>query len=116
MKLRFFLLSLPLILVAGALAAAIPDVEAARGHALAQAWCASCHAVEATESQSPFADVPSFTAIASLPSTTSPALHAFLSTPHGDMPDIKLKSEEIDALVVYILGLRKSGTPAPKAD
>jgi len=107
-KLRHFLLfALPLIPAAGALAAGVADVEAARGHALAQAWCAGCHAVEAGAAQSRFADVPSFAAIARLPSTTSPALHAFLSTPHSDMPDIKLKGEEIDAVVAYILSLKE---------
>jgi cytochrome c len=106
LKPRHFLLPLPLLLAAGALAAGIRDDDAARGHALARAWCASCHAVEPGAPEGPFADVPSFTAIARLPTTTSSALHAFLSTPHGDMPDIKLKSGEIDAVVAYILSLK----------
>ncbi|MGO8919082.1 MAG: c-type cytochrome [Stellaceae bacterium] len=101
---RILLPALPL-LAAGAFAAGNAD-DAARGHVLARAWCASCHAVEPGDPKAPFADVPSFTAVARLPTTTSPALHAFLSTPHGDMPDIKLKSGEIDAVVAYILSLK----------
>jgi hypothetical protein len=37
----------------------------------------------------------------------APALHAFLTTPHGDMPDIKLKAGEINAVIAYILSLKK---------
>lgn len=106
MKPRHFLLPVPLLVAAGAFAAGIDDDGAERGHALARAWCASCHAVEPGAAKAPYADVPSFTAIAGVPTTTSPALHAFLSTPHGKMPDIKLTSAEIDAVVAYILSLK----------
>jgi mono/diheme cytochrome c family protein len=90
--------------VAGS-AAAAEGADVARGHALARAWCASCHAVE-PGAEAAFADIPEFSAVARMPSTTSPALHAFLSTPHGDMPDIKLKKGQIDAVVAYILSLK----------
>jgi cytochrome c len=95
-----------LMLLAGGSFAAGTRADVVRGHVLARAWCASCHAVEPDDPDARFADVPSFTAIARLPSTTSPALRAFLSTPHGDMPDIKLKSGEINAVVTYILSLK----------
>jgi cytochrome c len=82
-------------------------VGVSEGHRIARAWCSSFHAVEADGRVRPFADIPSFTDVARLASTTAAELHAFLTTPHGDMPDIKLNNAEIDAIVAYILGLRK---------
>lgn len=106
MKPRYLFLTALLLLAAGALAAGIPGGDITKGHALARAWCASCHAVETGNARAPFADVPSFAAIAREPTATSSGLHAFLSTPHGDMPDVKLTSAELDAVVAYILSLK----------
>jgi cytochrome c len=89
---------------AGEAADAPADVDG--GHALARAWCTSCHAVEPGEVVGPYADVPSFSAVARMPSTTALALHAFLSSPHHDMPDIKLTAAQLDQVVEYILSLR----------
>ena len=96
-----------MLAAAGAWAAGV-RVEVEGGHALATAWCRNCHAVEPKEIVGPYADIPSFVEIARLPSTTASSLHAFLTTPHGDMPDIKLKSSEIDDIVNYILSLKGS--------
>jgi mono/diheme cytochrome c family protein len=100
-------LILPLAIAASAASAAGDRVEASRGQALAQLWCTQCHAVKRGEVVGPFADVPSFTAVAALPSTTAAALHAFLTTPHGDMPDFKLTPTQLDDLIEYILSLRQ---------
>jgi mono/diheme cytochrome c family protein len=35
------------------------------------------------------------------------SLHAFLLTPHANMPNYRLTSEEIDDVVAYILSLRR---------
>lgn len=80
-------------------------VDVDNGHQLARAWCRSCHAVEPRETVGPYADVPTFAAIARLPSTTATSLRVFLTTPHGDMPDIKLKPDQIQEIVDYILSL-----------
>jgi len=106
LKPRYLFLPALLLLAAGAFAAGIPGGDVTAGHALARAWCASCHAVDPGAREGPFADIPSFAAIAREPTTTSSGLHAFLSTPHGDMPDIKLTSAEIDAVAAYILSLQ----------
>ena len=98
------LLAIPLLVAAAMPAGVRAEVD---GHALARAWCASCHAVEPGELAGPVGDIPSFTAVARLPSTTVTALHAFLTTPHGDMPDIKLSPDEIGAVVNYILSLKR---------
>jgi hypothetical protein len=67
----------------------------------------SCHAVEPSDSDSSFDEVPSFTAIAALPTTTSSGLRALLSTPYGEMLDVKLTSDEMDVVVDYILSLKE---------
>ena len=50
--------------------------------------------------------VPTFTAIASMPSTTPIALRVYLQTPHARMPDLHLSRDETDNLIAYILSLR----------
>lgn len=104
---RLLALLPPLALAALGAAAAGVRVEVEGGHQLAQAWCTRCHAVEPGEIAGPYADVPSFTAVARMPSTTASALNAFLSTPHGDMPDIKFTDRQLDDIVTYILSLRE---------
>ena len=54
----------------------------------------------------PVPGVPTFTAIASMPSTTPIALRVYLQTPHARMPDLHLSRDETDNLIAYILSLR----------
>ena len=96
--------ALALLLAAGALAAGV-RAEVESGHQLAHAWCSGCHAVEPQETEGPYADVPSFVAVAQMPSTTPSSLRAFLTTPHGDMPDIKFTPAQLDEIISYILSL-----------
>ncbi len=98
--------SLALLLIPAAASARV-RLDLDLGHALARAWCATCHAVEPGQRTGPFAGVPSFTAIAHQPSTSAASLRAWLVTAHRDMPDVKLKPEEIDEVVDYILRLRE---------
>jgi len=81
------------------------DIE--QGQAVARAWCAGCHQVE-PGGKEPFAEVPSFVAVARMPSTTGSALRAFLSTPHPNMPQVKLKASELDAIIAYVLSLKNN--------
>ena len=101
------LLGMASVVVAAAALAAGTHVDVNNGHELARAWCRGCHAIEARELEGPYADVPSFTAIARQSSTTATSLRVFLTTPHGDMPDIELKPGQIDDLVDYILSLNE---------
>jgi mono/diheme cytochrome c family protein len=78
--------------------------NAAGGQTFAAAHCSTCHAVDRPQNASQQA--PSFTAIAQMPSTTSLSLHVFLVTPHGNMPNYRLTSKEVDDVVSYILSLR----------
>jgi cytochrome c len=94
------------LLAAGSASAAGDGVDVSRGHDLAKAWCTQCHAVERGQLVGPVAAVPSFVAVARQTSTTGPALHAFLTTPHSDMPDVKLTLAQLGDLIAYILSLR----------
>lgn len=101
-----FVASLALLLLVAVGADARLRLDLDLGHAIARAWCASCHAVEAGQRVGPFSGIPSFTEIAARPSTTAASLRASLATSHRDMPDVKLKPEEIDEVVDYILRLK----------
>lgn len=90
-------LILPFLAVA---ASAQGDPDA--GRRLAEAQCASCHAV-APGAPVPRPGAPSFAAVARMPSTTALSLHAFLRTPHGRMPDIVLTPAQLDDVTAWIL-------------
>jgi hypothetical protein len=51
---------------------------------------------------------PTFLSIARMKSTTEASLAAFLTAPHGRMPDIFLNREDIQDISGYILSLRKA--------
>jgi mono/diheme cytochrome c family protein len=76
------------------------------GERLAKPWCSTCHVVTPSAKTGTSTGVPTFAAIAALPSTTSMSLRAFLQTPHARMPDLHLSHDETDDLVAYILSLR----------
>lgn len=79
----------------------------AEGLRLSRQWCAACHAV-ARDMPPPAGDaVPGFPAIAAMPSTTEMGLRVFLQTPHANMPDFQLSRGEMDAVVAYLLSLRR---------
>jgi len=97
-------------LVAAALAAVCLAPLAARGDAasgerLARQWCVNCHVVNggplgATLPEGP----PSFRTAAG--HLNPGQMRAFLSHPHGAMPDLALTRAEIDDLIAYIDTLR----------
>jgi mono/diheme cytochrome c family protein len=89
----------------GATPAAADSVTA--GHKLAEAWCAACHAIDASAARSQ-ANVPDFVAVANLPSTTELALKVFLQSSHSTMPNLVLTPEQRGDLVNYILSLKRT--------
>jgi mono/diheme cytochrome c family protein len=101
----FCVAALLLLRLHAASGAAPREDAAARGHALAQAWCASCHAVEkfAIPLGQP---APAFTAIAAMKSTTPLAIKVFLRSSHEPMPNFILKTQDIDDLAAYIMSLK----------
>lgn len=78
--------------------------DAIAGRAIAERWCAGCHlidgAVETSDAAVPLA------AIARRPRYDSNALAAFLTVPHGGMPDLSLTQREIADLIAFIETLR----------
>jgi cytochrome c len=91
-----------LVLAASTAERALAD--AAKGSQLAQQWCASCHVTGGTPAGNLQQGPPSFSTIAH--ARTAEQLRAFLSHPHGAMPDLSLTRAEIDDLVGYIETLR----------
>ena len=93
-----------LSLVLGVAAAEPVLADAAKGSQLAQQWCASCHVTSSSRAGNVQEGPPSFPVIAR--TRTADQVRAFLSHPHGAMPDLSLTRAEIDDLVGYIETLR----------
>jgi mono/diheme cytochrome c family protein len=92
-----------------ALAAAVGDqIDVSRGEALARSWCAECHAVGRGQQESPRKGVPSFTTVARQLLNSEAAVHAFLTTPHPSMPNIKLTRDQLGDIADYILSLKEA--------
>lgn len=91
-------------LLAGACPAVAQDAQA--GLMIAETWCANCHTVVAGQQTRSSDAVPSFVRIAAMRSTTEMSLAAFLTTPHGRMPNFTLSRAEIADVSAYILSLR----------
>jgi mono/diheme cytochrome c family protein len=91
-------------LVLAAAAAHPAPADVTKGGQLAQVWCANCHVTSGTSAGNVQQGPPSFRTIAGV--RTADQLRAFLSHPHGAMPDLSLTRAEIDDLVGYIQTLR----------
>lgn len=91
------------ILAAGA--ARAQNIAAGKG--IAQVWCSNCHGVDPQDQKAVRGEVPTLLEIARMKSTTETSLAAFLTTPHGGMPNLTLSRKEISDLSAYILSLRK---------
>ena len=89
----------------GSAAAFAQDVVA--GKAVATAWCSNCHNTGAAGAPSAREAPPTFRSIAQMKSTTEASLAAFLTTPHGRMPNLALSRAEIRDVSAYILSLRQ---------
>lgn len=102
---RFLVLGL---LVAAAPAHAQVYGDPGAGLKLALQDCAQCHIVAGRQAGPIPVGVPTFAAVARMPSTTALSLRAFLQTPHPPMPDLTLTRREMDDVISYILSLRDS--------
>jgi len=79
--------------------------DANKGGQLAGQWCANCHVIGKNSTGTVPQGPPSFQMIARS-GMTAGQLRAFLSHPHGAMPDLALTRAEIDDLIGYIATLR----------
>ena len=93
------------LLMLGLVAAHTGRADVAKGTQLARQWCANCHVVSNNPSGGVPQGPPTFPAIARS-GMTADQLRAFLSHPHGSMPDLALSRAEIDDLIGYIETLR----------
>ncbi len=91
------------LLVATHALSQVPPGDVAAGRELVRTQCSTCHEGGSARAGR---QGPSLAAIAAMPSTTSMSLHAFLMTPHANMPNYRLSPQEIDDVVAYILSLR----------
>jgi mono/diheme cytochrome c family protein len=80
--------------------------DAEEGRRLATAWCSECHQVGPGKLSTANDAVPSYQAIAAMPSTTAMSIRAFLSTSHQVMPNFNLTEAQIRDVATYILSLR----------
>ena len=85
-----------------------PRGNPADGHLLATTWCSSCHQIGPQAGSSANDVVPSFPAVAVMPSTTEMSIRVFLSTSHAVMPNYQLTQVQIADVGAYILSLRAS--------
>jgi cytochrome c len=94
--------ALLLLTAVGALAA---RADVSKGAQIARQWCANCHVIDAKPADTVPQGPPSFPSIAHS-GLTADQLRAFLSHPHGAMPDLALTRAEIDDLISYIETLK----------
>ena len=92
-----------LVLTLVAAHAARADVQ--KGAQLARQWCANCHVIDGNSAAAVPQGPRTFPTIARS-GMTNDQLRAFLSHPHGAMPDLALTRAEIDDLIGYIGTLR----------
>jgi mono/diheme cytochrome c family protein len=101
---------LSLVIAAAWAAPAEAPAQPANRHSLgrqvAMELCSSCHRVAQGQLR-PSRDVASFFAIANLPSTTALSLKVFLRTNHKGMPNLIVSEPDADALIDYILSLKR---------
>jgi mono/diheme cytochrome c family protein len=84
------------------------QAETAPGLALAERWCAECHAVHVADTRSPNRAAPRFADVAASPAGSELSLRVFLHSEHENMPAIRVSNEQSDQLVTYILSLKNA--------
>ena len=88
--------------------AAVADTahaDVAAGAKIAQRWCVELPRHQQRQVSPVPQGPPTFITIAKS-GMSADQLHAFLSHPHGAMPDLSLTRTEIDDLIAYIQSLR----------
>lgn len=94
------------------------QTEAQRGEYVAVKWCSECHRVGPDQPSGmrpghilpPPVEAPSFMAIAARPAVTAEWLDRFMREPHLPMPAYRLRDDERQTLIAYILSLKGAGS------
>lgn len=76
--------------------------NAARGAAMAESWCASCHIIDARGTGQSVEAARPFPVIAKDPTRDRDFLLGWLTTSHPQMPNLDLGRRDINDLVAYI--------------
>ena len=97
--------ALLVLLMLGVIVAHAARADSKKGAQLAEQWCAHCHVINNNSAGTVPQGPPSFPSIARS-GMTDDQLRAFLSHPHGAMPDLALTRVEISDLIEYIETLR----------
>ena len=82
------------------------DGDVLKGLAYAKSTCAGCHAILASQADSPVAAAPPFEAIANTRGMTETALAVWFRTPHATMPNLIIQGEDVANVIAYIMSLR----------
>jgi mono/diheme cytochrome c family protein len=104
-----FIIAIALIGSAGFLmSASAQSLDPGVGRHLAETVCSACHQIDAySQGPGPNPNAPNFVDISRMPSMSELAIKVFLQSPHPNMPDFILSSEEIDSVTAYIHSLNK---------
>jgi mono/diheme cytochrome c family protein len=97
--------ALAAIWLALACPASAVEVDREPGFQVAQQICAECHGI-GIGLLSPNPMAPSFFVIANRPAMTEIAFRAFLRTTHQNMPDLIIRSEQVEDLLAYLRSLK----------
>lgn len=100
---RVCFLLIPVLLAACSVGSSSEDDLREQGKAIAEANCASCHAI-GTSSESPHADAPPFRILSERYPVDSlqEALAEGIVVGHADMPEFRFEPDEIEALLAYM--------------
>lgn len=79
--------------------------DTSRGLAFALRMCASCHGVQPTDLSSPRPNTVTFREVANAPGMTGIAINVFLQTPHREMPNLIINSQDRADVISYIVSL-----------
>jgi cytochrome c len=93
------------LLLAACLAVHSAQADTSKGAQIARQWCANCHVIGGNPAGPVPQGPPSFQMVAHS-GMSADQLRAFLSHPHGAMPNLALTRAEIDDLINYIETLR----------
>ena len=80
--------------------------DAAKGKAIAERWCASCHVVAREQKRAPSDQAPPFASLAGKPDFGADRLAFLLLKPHPNMPKLSLSRFQVGDLAEYILTLK----------
>jgi len=90
-----------LIFAAGA-ASAQTVGDAARGLAIAESWCASCHIIGPKSAGRSVDAAPPFPEISANPTRTTGFLQRWLTSSHPQMPNFNMGRREVEDLSAYL--------------